>query len=102
MRPVTVENVYLHFGPKENGDVYIGLLNSGTVFQALAPSFSKRVEPGASFDYYMDKDRLDAEQSELGERKNLPHDSPLKIRVDEVMKGGKYYKTALTLRSFIR
>ena len=102
MRPVTVENVYLHFGPKENGDIFVGLLNCGTVFQALTPSFPKRVEPGASFDYYLDKDRLGAELSELGERRNLPHDSPLKIRVDEVMKGGKYYKTTWTLRSFIR
>ena len=102
MRPVTVENVYLHFGPKENGDIFIGLLNWGTVFQALNPILPKRVEQGTSFDYYLDKERLDAELSKLGERRNLPHDSPLKIRVDEVMKGGKYYKTTWTLRSFIR
>ena len=101
MRPVTVVNVYLHFGPKENGDVFIGYLNNGSFFQKLTPTFPKRVEPGAAFDYYLDKDRLDTELSKLSKRENLSHDAPLKIRVDEVMKGRKYYKTTWTLRSFI-
>ena len=101
IRPITVENVYLHFGPKENGDHFIGRLNWGSVFQAFTPTFPKRVEPGASFDYYLDKDRLDAEISKLSERRNLPYDAPLKIRVDEVMKGRKYYRITWTMRSLI-
>ena len=99
MRAATVSNVYLHFGDKHNGDIFVGTLNQGSVLQNFTPTFPKRLEQGESFDYYLLKDNLD--RALAHQEKNTPSDTPLSIRVDEVTIGTKYYKTKWTLNAFI-
>lgn len=99
MNPITINNVYLHFGDKKQGDIFVGMLNQNSIFQAFTPTFPKRVEQGESFEYYLLRDKLNAALAHYEEK--TPIDTPLSIRVDEVTKGSQYYKTKWTLRTFI-
>lgn len=100
MKPITVNNVYLHLGDKKQGDIFIGMLNQNSILQAFTPTFPKRLEQGDSFEYYLLRDKLDTALARYEEK--MPIDTPLSIRVDEVTKGGKYYKTKWTLKTFVR
>ena len=100
MNPITINNVYLHFGDKKRGDIFVGMLNQNSVLQAFTPIFPKRVEQGESFDYYLLRDKLNVALAHYEEKTSL--DTPLSIRVDEVTKGTQYYKMNWTLRNFIR
>jgi hypothetical protein len=31
MRPVTIKNIYLHFGDKKQGDIFVGTLNIANI-----------------------------------------------------------------------
>ena len=53
MKPVTVTNVYLHFGSKKQGDIFVGMLNRESILQMYTPQFPKRLARGESFDYYL-------------------------------------------------
>ena len=99
MKAATVSNVYLHFGDKKNGDIFVGVLNQGSVLQDYTPAFPKRLEQGECLDYHLLKDKLD--KALAYHEKNAPPETPLSIRVDEVTKGTKYYKTKWTLNTFI-
>lgn len=99
VRPITVNNVYLHFGNKKNGDIFVGMLNQGTLLQAYTISFPKRLDQGESFDYYLLKDKLDIALAHYEE--NTPLKTPLSIRVSEVTRGDRYFKTPWTLGTFI-
>ena len=98
LRPITVSNVYLNFG-KKRGDIFVGMLNVGSVLQAYTPQFPKRLDQGESFDYYLLRDKLNTALSNT--EQNTPHDASLRIRVDEVIKGTRYYSTNWTLGTFI-
>ena len=100
MNPITINNVYLHFGNKKRGDIFVGMLNQNSILQAFTPTFPKRVEQGESFDYYLLRDKLNVALAHYEEKTSL--DTPLSIRVDEVTKGTQYYKMKWTLRNFIR
>ncbi|MDO4327636.1 MAG: hypothetical protein Q4E24_16700 [bacterium] len=100
MKPITVSNVYLHFGNKKRGDIFVGMLNQNSVLQAFTPTFPKRLEQGESFEYYLLRDKLNSALVHYEEK--TPVDTPLSIRVDEVTKGRQYYKTKWTLRTFVR
>ncbi len=39
LRAVTVNNVYLNFGGKKMGDIYVGILNQGSILQPYTPTF---------------------------------------------------------------
>ena len=99
MRSVTVNNVYLNFGGRNKDDIYVGMLNQNSLLQAYTPTFPKRLDQGASFDYYLLKNKLDTALAHY-ERKTT-RSTPLYIRVNEVTKGDQYYKTKRTLESFI-
>lgn len=99
MKPITVSNVYLHFGNKKQGDIFVGMLNQNSILQAFTPTFPKRLEQGESFEYYLLRDKLNSALVHYEEK--TPVDTPLSIRVDEVTKGSQYYKTKWTLRTFI-
>lgn len=99
LRPITVSNVYLNFGGKKHGKIFIGLLNQGSLLQPVTVSFPKRLEPGESFDYYLLKDRLNTALAH--HEGQTPLNRPLYICVDEVVNGQQYYKTTWTLRNFI-
>lgn len=99
MKPVTINNIYLNFGGKRMGDIFVGMLNQESPLQLFTPSFPKRLEEGESFDYYLLRDKLN-EGLAHNEDKTSP-DTPLFIRVDEVTKGNIYCKTKWTLKSFI-
>ena len=98
-RPISVSNVYLHFGSKERGDIYVGMLNQGSVLQPYTPSFPKRIEQGESFEYYLLRDKLNNALAHYEDK--TPINARLKIRVDEAIKGTQYYKTNWTLNTFI-
>lgn len=100
IKPVSITNLYLHFGKikKENGDIFIGALNIDSLLQAYTPKFPVRLDQGESFSYYLLKDKLD---NALYHLEKSPLDSPLYIRIDEVITGNKYYKTKFTLKTFI-
>lgn len=100
MKPITINNVYLHFGNKKQGDIFVGALNQNSVLQSFTPTFPQRVESGEAFDYYLLKDKLDIALAHYEEKTLLG--SPLSIRVDEVTKGSQYYKTKWTLRTFLK
>lgn len=99
MKPITIKNIYLHFGGKKQGDIYIGMLNQNSLLQAYTPSFPIRLNQGESFDYYLLRDKLKAALAHYEDK--TPIDTPLSIRVDEVIKGTQYYKTKWTLKNFI-
>lgn len=99
IKPITVDNIYLHFGNKKQGDIFVGMLNQNSILQSFTPVFPKRLEQGESFAYYLLRDRLNAALSHYEEK--TPIDTPLYIRVDEVTRGNHYYKTKWTLRTFI-
>lgn len=99
IKPITVRNVYLHFGDKKQGDIFVGMLNQGSILQAYTPTFPKRLEQGESFDYYLLRDKLNTALAHYEEK--TPIDTPLSIRVDEVTKGSRYYKTEWTLKTFV-
>lgn len=48
MKPVTVTNVYLHFGSKKQGDIFVGMLNRESILQMYTPQFPKRLDQGES------------------------------------------------------
>lgn len=99
VRPVTIKNVYLHFGNKKQGDIFIGMINQGTVLQYLTPKFPQRLDQGESFDYYLSKNRMDKAMTPY--KSKWPINSRLSIRVDEVTKGAQYHKTNWTLKTFV-
>ena len=99
MKPITITNVYLHFGDKKQGDIFVGMLNLNSVLERFTPTFPKRVEQGESFDYYLLRNKLNSALAHY--EKKTPIDTPLSIRVDEVTTGRQYYKTKLTLKTFI-
>lgn len=99
IKPITVNNVYLHFGNKKQRDIYVGMLNRETMLEAFTPSFPKRLEQGGSFDYYLHRGKLNSALAHYEEK--TPIDTPLSIRIDEVTEGTQYYKTKWTLGSFI-
>lgn len=99
MKPVTVTNVYLHFGSKKQGDIFVGMLNRESILQMYTPQFPKRLDQGESFDYYLLRERLDKALIPYEEKMSL--DEPFSIRIDEVTRGTQYYKTKWTLRTFI-
>lgn len=98
-RPVTINNVYLHFGNKEQGDLFIGMINQGTPFQYYTPTLPKRLDQGESFDYYLSKDRVD--KAMIHYKSKWPLNSRLSIRTDEVTKGNQYHRTNWTLKTFV-
>ncbi len=61
IKPVSITNLYLHFGKIErrNGDVFIGALNNDSLLQAYTPKFPVRLDQGESFSYYLLKEKLD-------------------------------------------
>ena len=99
MKSITVNNVYLHFGDEKNGDIFVGVLNQGTILEMFTPTFPKRLEQGESFEYYLIKSKLDIALAHYEEKTSK--NTPLSIRVDEVTKGSRYYKTKWTLATFI-
>lgn len=99
MKPITVSNIYLHFGNRKQGDIFVGVLNQNSVLQAFTPTFPKRLDQGEAFEYYLLRDKLNAALAHYEEK--TPTNTPLSIRVDEVTKGSQYYKTKWTLRTFI-
>ena len=99
IRPITVNNVYLHFGGKNPRDIFIGVLNQGSALQIHTPMFPKRLDQGEAFDYYLLREKLDIALAHYEEKTSLS--TPLSIRVDEVIKGTQYYKTKWTLGTFI-
>lgn len=100
VKPITITNFYLHFGriERRNSDIFIGALNNDSLLQAYTPKFPVRLDQGESFSYYLLKEKLDNALYHL-EKSSL--DSPLYIRIDEVITGSKYYKTKFTLRTFV-
>lgn len=99
MKPISITNVYLHFGNKKQGDIFVGMLNQSSILQAFTPTFPQRLDQGESFDYYLLRDKLNAALAHYKEK--TPIGTPLSIRVDEVTKGSQYYKTKWTLKTFI-
>ena len=99
MKPITIENIYLHFGDKEQCDIFIGSLNLESTLQIYTPTFPKRLEQGESLKYYLSRERLNRALADT--EKGKPLSMPLSIRVDEVTKGTKYYKTKWKLQTFI-
>lgn len=99
MKPISVTNVYLHFGNKKQGDIFVGMLNQSSILQAFTPTFPQRLDQGESFDYYLLRDKLNTALAHYEEK--IPIGTPLSIRVDEVTKGSQYYKTKWTLKTFI-
>lgn len=99
MRPITITNVYLNFGGKRNDNIYVGMLNQGSVLQQFTVSFPKRLEPGEAFDYYLLKDKLNVALNHYEEK--TPRKAPFYVCVAEVVKGQRYYKTGWTLRDFV-
>lgn len=99
MRPVTVNNVYLNFGGRKMGDIFVGVLNQGSPLQMYTPQFPKRLDQGESFEYYLLRDKLVIALKHYEDK--TPKDTPLFIRVDEVTTGNKYHKTKWTLKTFI-
>ena len=98
VKPISITNLYLHFGsPKKNRDIFIGAINLDSLLQAFTPKFPVRLDQGESFSYYLLKDKLDHALYKL---EKAPIDSPLYIRIDEVITGSKYFKTKLTLKTF--
>lgn len=96
---MTIKNIYLHFGDKKQGDIFVGTLNQNSILQTFTPKFPQRLEQGGSFDYYLLREKLNKALAHYEEK--TPLDTPLSIRVDEVTKGCQYYKTNWTLRTFI-
>lgn len=99
LRAVTINNVYLNFGGKGKKNIWVGMLNQSSLLQAYTPTFPKRLEQGESFDYYLHKDRLDAELRR--HESNTPLDTKLFVCIDEVTTGQQYHKTTLTLNTFM-
>ena len=99
MRAATVTNFYLHLGGRDKGDIFVGMLNQDPLFKSITPQFPVRLDQGEFFEYHLHKDRLDAALAHYEE--NTPRDTKLFIRVDEVTKGTKYYKTKWILGSFV-
>lgn len=99
MKPITVNNVYLHFGNRKQGDIFVGALNQNSILQAFTPAFPKRLDQGEAFEYYLLSDKLNAALAHYEEKTSA--DASLSIRVDEATKGSQYYKTKWTLRTFI-
>ena len=99
MRAVTVNNVYLNFGGKKQNNIFVGMLNQGSVLDAFTPKFPKRLEAGESFDYYLLRDKLIAGLKHYEER--TPRDRIFYVCVDEVTTGHQYHKTPWTLKTFI-
>ena len=95
MKPISITNVYLHFGNKKQGDIFVGMLNQSSILQAFTPTFPQRLDQG---DYLL-RDKLNAALAHYEEK--TPIGTPLSIRVDEVTKGSQYYKTKWTLKTFI-
>lgn len=100
MRAVTVNNIYLNFGGRKMGDIFVGVLNQGSPLQIYTPQFPKRLEQGESFDYFLLRDKLVAALKHYEEK--TPKDTPLFVRVDEVTTGSKYHKMKWTLNTFIK
>ena len=99
MKPVTVKNVYLHFGDKKQGDIFVGALNLDSVLQSFTHKFPVRLDQGESFEYYLLRDKLNTALEHYEEK--TPLSTPFSIRVDEVTTGTKYYKTKWTLNNFL-
>lgn len=99
MRAVTVNNVYLNFNERKGRDIFVGMLNQESLLQAYTPTFPKRLDQGESFDYYLHRDKLIAGLAHNEEK--TPRETPLYIRVDEAIKGTRYYKTKWTFGTFI-
>lgn len=100
IRPVTINNIYINFGGKKYGNIFVGVLNQGSLLQFYMPTFPKRLNQGEKFDYYLLKEQF---ENELYNKlyKDLTGDLDLYICVDEVVKGQMYYKTKWTIRTFI-
>lgn len=45
LRPVTISNVYLNFGCKKHSNIFVGMLNQGSLLQPFTITFPKRLEP---------------------------------------------------------
>lgn len=100
MKAITINNIYLHFGDRKQSDIFVGMLNQGSILQSFTPQFPRRLDQGESFQYYLLRDKLNTALAHS--EKKRPVDSPLSIRVDEVTKGTQYYKTKWTLENFIK
>lgn len=100
MRAVTINNVYLNFGARRQGDIFVGMLNKDSPLEFYTPTFPKRLEQGESFDYYLLRNKLVAGLAHYEEK--TPLNAPLFIRVDEVTTGNQYHKTKWTLETFIK
>lgn len=98
IKPVTIENIYLNFG-KHDGDLFIGMLSQGTPLQVFLPKFPYRLDQGESFNYYLPRAQLCKAIRELENQR--PLDAALRIRVDEVVKGTRYFKARWTMRNFV-
>ena len=101
IKPFTVKNFYLHFGDKCQGDVFIGLLNRGTIIESINQGFPVHVDQGESFDYHLCKERLDFDLMNLAKENNIPYEAPLSLVVDGVINGRKYFSTSFSLKTFI-
>ena len=99
LRSVTISNVYLNFGRKKNKNIFVGMLNQGSMLQPFTISFPKRLDSGESFDYYLLRDKLNATLAHY--EQNTPRNTPFYVCVAEVVKGQQYYKTKWTLGTFI-
>ena len=98
MRAATIDNVYLNFGGRKMGDIFVGFLNQGTPLQMRTPHFPVRLDQGESFNYYLLRDKL-VEGLKHYEAET-PENASLFIRVDEVTAGTHYHKTKWTLKTF--
>ena len=77
MKAVTISNVYLHFGDKKNGDIFVGMLNQGSLLQPFTPTCPKRLDQGEFFEFHLLKDKLDAALAHYEE--STPLETPLSI-----------------------
>lgn len=46
LRPTTVNNVYLHFEGDKSGDVFVGVLNQGSILEPFSVKFPRRLDQG--------------------------------------------------------
>lgn len=103
IKPVTVNNVYLHFGRNHRSgkDIYVGTLNQNTILGLYDVKFPQRIEQGESFSYYLQRDNLIKGLTNTFQNQGLSRDDKFSICVDEAIEGRKYFKTKWSLKTFI-
>jgi len=99
VRAAAIDNIYLNFGAKKMGDIFVGALNQGTPLQMYIPHFPERLEQGESFKYFLLRNKLVEGLKHY--KADTPENTSLFIRVDEVTTGTRYHKTKWTLKTFI-